>query len=102
MEFNEQNFSQIHQACVNRQEFEFLAPISATAFSKSAAPEEWRAYPPSLLPPEGYAHIFLHAGSDLRGSLMKLELLVFLEKGRILYRAANNDQVAIKVTWPNA
>lgn len=102
MEFNKDNYVQIQAACKSRQEIEFLAPISATAFEKSTAPEEWTAYPPCLLPPEGYAYVLAHAGNDARGSLMKLELLIYLDQGRVLYKAAANQQVAIKVTWPKA
>lgn len=102
MEFNEDSYSRIKTACMNRQEIEFLAPIAITAFEKSAAPEEWTAYPPCLLPPEGYAYVLANAGNDARGSLMKLELLIYLDHGRVFYKAAANQQVAIKVSWPKA
>ena len=46
--------------------------------------------------------VFVHAGNDAKGSLTKLELLNHLDGGRVLYKAFENQQVAIKVTWPNA
>lgn len=100
MEFNKDNYSAIQEACKNREEIEFFAPIACTAFEKSKAPNDWTAYPPCLLPPEGYAQVFVHAENDARGSLTKLELLIHLDGGRVLYKAIDNQKVAIKVTWP--
>ena len=65
------------------------------------APPEWTAYPPCILPPEGYAHVFLYAGSDAQGALTRLELVVHLDGGRILYKAKGSDLVALRVTWPS-
>ncbi|USY23667.1 hypothetical protein NIZ92_10010 [Alcaligenes sp. 1735tsa3] len=58
-------------------------------------------YPPCLLPPEDYAQVFVHAGNYARGYLTKLELLIHLDVGKILYKAIDNQKVAIKVTWPD-
>jgi len=102
MEFNKENYSAIKDACTNRKEIEFFAPIAATAFENSQAPEDWSPCPPCMLPPEGYAQVFVHAGSDARGSLSKLEILIHLDGGKVFYKAIENQQVAIKVTWPSA
>jgi hypothetical protein len=100
MLFNQENYLQIKQACESKHEIEFVAPIELTAFSAESLPQEWTAYPPCILPPQGYAQVFVHAGSDARGALTKLELVVHLDGGRILYKAHGNGQVALKVTWP--
>ncbi|MBT9538729.1 hypothetical protein [Thiobacillus sp.] len=100
MLFNQENYLQIKQACESKREIEFIAPIEITAFSAESAPREWTAYPPCILPPQGYAQVFVQAGSDARGALIKLELVVHLDGGRILYKAQSKDQVALKVTWP--
>lgn len=100
MEFNKDNYSAIQKACKNREEIEFFAPIACTAFENSTAPNQWTAYPPCLLPPGGYEQVFVRAGNDARGSLIKLELSIHLDGGRVLYKAIDNQKVAIKVTWP--
>ena len=100
MLFNQENYLQIKQACESKREIEFVAPIEITAFSAESVPQEWTAYPPCMLPPQGYAQVFIHAGSDAKGALTKLELVVHLDGGRILYKAHGNAQVALKVTWP--
>lgn len=99
MEFNEENFTTIKEACEQRNEIDFWVEKSVTAFSDSSAPDDWTAYPPVTLPPKGYAEIFLFAGSDKKGELMKLELLVHLDGGRILYKKDGNDKVLLKITW---
>jgi len=100
MEFNSENYSAIKMACEGKEEIEFVVEKSATAFSESEAPESWTAYPPACLPPEGYAQVFVHAGSDKRGALTRLELLVHLDGGRILYKRSGENSVSLKVTWP--
>ena len=99
MEFNKENYSTIKEACTNRKEIEFFTPITDTAFENGKAPDDWTAYPPCMLPPEGYAQVFVYAGSDAKGSLTKLELLIHLDGGRVLYKALENQQVGIKATW---
>ncbi len=101
MLFNQENYPQIKTACESKNEIEFEAPRELTAFATSSAPLEWTAYPPCALPPEGYAQVFVHAGADAKGELTRLELLVHLDGGRILYKAQANDRVALKVTWPH-
>ena len=100
MIFNSQNYPTIKSACQCRSEVEFIAEKSDTVFADSAAPEQWRPYPPAMLPPEGYADVFLHSGTDARGALMRLELLVHLDGGRILYKENGNSQVRLKIMWP--
>jgi hypothetical protein len=100
MLFNQENYPQIKSACENKTEIEFEVPEEITAFSSGSAPLEWTAFPPCLLPPEGYAQVFVYAGSDAKGALTRLELLVHLDGGRILYKAQNNNLVALRVTWP--
>jgi hypothetical protein len=101
VEFNASNYPTIKQACDSREEIEFIIDKSATAFSESEAPDEWTAYPPACLPPEGYAQVFVHSGNDKRGALTRLELVVHLDGGRILYKKRGEAQVSLKITWPN-
>ena len=101
MEFNIENYNTIKIACESKEEIEFVVEKSATAFSEADAPEEWTAYPPACLPPEGYAQVFIFAGNDKRGALTRLELLVHLDGGRILYKRSGENTVSLKVTWPN-
>lgn len=101
MFFDQENYTAIRDACKSKSEIEFEVPRAITAFSSSSAPSEWTAYPPCILPPEGYAHVFLHAGSDAQGALTRLELVVHLDGGRILYKAKGSDLVALRVTWPS-
>jgi hypothetical protein len=99
MEFKKENYSTIKVACENKKEIEFVVEISATAFSKSEAPSKWTAYPPACLPPEGYAQVLINSGSDKRGTLTKLELLVHLDGGQIFYKKVGNNEVSLKITW---
>jgi len=101
MLFNQENYNAIRDACKSKNEIEFEVPLAITAFSSSSAPPEWTAYPPCILPPEGYAQVFLHAGSDAQGALTRLELVVHLDGGCILYKAKGSDLVSLRVTWPN-
>ncbi len=100
MEFNLVNYNTIKAACESKEEIKFVVEKSATAFAKSEAPESWTAYPPACLPPEGYAQVFIHSGADKRGALTRLELLVHLDGGRILYKKSGENAVLLKVTWP--
>lgn len=102
MIFNAENYPQIRDACMKHLEIQFEAPIEITAFASSnvPVPDEWRAFPPAALPPEGYAQIFALASRDAQGELMKLELLVHLDGGRVLYKKAANNIVSLKITWP--
>lgn len=101
MKFNQNDYPIIKSACQNKQVIEFEVPKKITAFSDSEAPASWTAYPPALLPPDGYAQVFVHSGSDARGALTRLELIVHLDGGRILYKRSGPDEVALRVTWPN-
>lgn len=100
MKFDKHDYSTIRQACQSRAEIEFQAPKKITAFAESEPPSEWTAYPPCLLPPEGYAQVFIQSGADLRGALTRLELVVHLDGGRVLYRKESEDSVGMKITWP--
>ncbi|GEM19900.1 hypothetical protein NONS58_12990 [Nitrosococcus oceani] len=64
-------------------------------------PDEWQAFPPALLPPQGYAEVFIYSGNDARDALTRLELIVHLDGGSILYKKADSDSVGIRVTWPD-
>ncbi len=101
MEFNSENYNEIQAACKNKEVVEFTVEKSATAFSNSKAPDSWTAYPPTYLPPEGYAQVFAYAGNDKKGALTRLEIVVHLDGGRILYKAAEENAVSLKVTWPS-
>ena len=100
MLFNQANYAQIRAACESKTDMELEVPRSATAFAESQAPLEWTAYPPCILPPEGYAQVFVHSGADLRGAVTRFELTVHLSGGRILYKAKDHELVSMKVTWP--
>ena len=100
MEFDSGNYNTIKNACENKEEIEFVVEKLATAFAEAKAPKSWTAYPPACLPPEGYAQVFIHSGNDKRGALTRLELLVRLDGGRILYKEEGENAVSLKVTWP--
>ena len=100
MKFDQNDYPKIKQACQKKEEVEFDAMKSITAFENSDAPSNWTAYPPTLLPPEGYAQVFYHSGTNARGALTRLELVIHLDGGRILYKKKNEDTISLKVTWP--
>lgn len=102
MRFDAHDYTKIKSACQAKQEIEFEADKSITAFSDSEPPQDWTAYPPALLPPEGYAQVMIRSGSDLRGALIRLELVVHLDGGRIYYKKINDNAVRLKITWPNS
>lgn len=100
MNFDAENYRHIKSACERKEEIEFNVEKSATMFANSLAPQAWTAYPPATLPPEGYAQVFIYSGNDMRGVLMRLELIVHLDGGRILYKANGENNVSLKITWP--
>lgn len=100
MEYNAENYNAIREACEKRTEFELIASKSATVFSDGKAPDDWTAYPPCMLPPEGYAQVFYKGANDARGTLMKLELMIHLDGGKVFYKAMENELVVLKITWP--
>lgn len=102
MKFDKNDYPNIKHACQNKNSVEFEAPKSITAFENSEPPINWTAYPPALLPPEGYAQVFVSSGADAGGSLTRLELVVHLDGGRILYKKKDDDTVLLKVTWPGS
>ena len=102
MQFNAENYQAIREACEKREETEFWADKADTLFAGSEAPETWTAYPPCSLPKELYAQVFVYAGTDKRGALTRLELLVHLDGGRVYYQAQGEEAVSLKITWPNA
>ncbi|QYJ93350.1 hypothetical protein [Shewanella spartinae] len=99
MEFNQKNYPTIKKSCEEKQGIGFFVSKSATCFSDSEAPSDWTAYPPASLTKEAYAQIFVHAGTDARGTLTKLELAVHLDGGRILYKKRDDKFVDIQVTF---
>lgn len=103
MLFDQESYKTIRDACKSKSksEIEFEVPRAITAFSSGSAPSEWAAYPPCILPPEGCANVFRHAGSDAQGALTRLELVDHLDGGQILYKAKGSDLVALRVTWPS-
>lgn len=101
MLFNTENYAAIKKACEDKKEIEFVADLEITAFSVESVPIDWTSYPPSLLPPEGYAQVMIYASNDIKGALTRLEVVVYLDGGRIMYKSLGNNRVAIKVTWPN-
>ncbi|MGP3789331.1 hypothetical protein [Pseudomonas sp. B392_1p] len=100
MKFDKNDYPAIKQACLDKIEIDFDAPKEITVFSDSEAPDDWTAYPPAFLPPEGYAQVFAQSGAGARGELMRLELIVHLDGGRILYKRNGHGLVSLKVTWP--
>lgn len=100
MRFDQDDYPEIKNACENKLQVEFQVKKEITAFSGSEAPDDWTAYPPAFLPPEGYAQVFYHSGSDLKGALIRLELIVHLDGGRILYKKNGPDEISMKITWP--
>ena len=99
MEFNQENYPSIKQACENKQAIDFYAHKSSTSFSDSEAPSNWTAYPPALLSKEAYAQIYALSGNDARGALTKLELTVHLDGGKIKYKKRNEEFVDIEVSF---
>ena len=102
IEFNKENFPSIKEACENKKQIKFSVPLDITPFSAGGAPQQWTLYPPCILPPDGYAQVFAHAGSCAQGALITLELLIHLDCGKIEYKADGATKVALKVTWPDA
>lgn len=102
MLFNKENYPTIKSARQNRQLVEFKARIEDTGFESSdvEVPSDWKAFSPAIQSPEGYAQIFAHADSGVRGELIRLELLVHLDGGQVLYKSSGENLVAIKVIWP--
>ena len=102
MLFDAANYPKIKEACEKHVDIEFEAPIEITAFASRAdlVPTEWKAFPPMAKSAEDYARIFALAWPDARGELMKLELHVHLDGGRVLYKSAPNNCVLIRITWP--
>ena len=100
MEFTQETYETIKAACLEKQNIEFKANASFTHFSSDAIPQDWTAFPPCLLPPDGYSQVFAFAGTDARAALTRLELLVHLDGGRILYKDSGQGFVAIRIVWP--
>jgi hypothetical protein len=101
MEFNALNYPFIKSAYEKKKQIEFYVDKSATAFSESNAPDEWTAYPPPAVPQKDYVKPFVYSGNDIKGSLTRLEILIHLDDGKIFYKKHSNNQVLLKVTWPN-
>ncbi len=102
MEFNENDYPAIINYCGDKQDVEFEAAKEITAFASGEAPDDWTAYPPALLPSEGYAQVILLSGADVRGALTRLELTVYLNGGIIFYKKNGPDKVSLKITWPSS
>ena len=101
MQFNQMNYPFIKEACANHKDIEFVAPLSATAFGGGSgnAPQEWITAPPLRKPREEYERDVVSAGNTINDELAKLELSIHLEGGKIFYKASENKQVAIRVSW---
>lgn len=99
MEFNPTNYPQIRDACNKKQAIAFYVNKSATCFSNGKSPEEWTSYPPITLCKEALGQIFAYAPADERGTLTKLELIVHLLGGEILYKKRDNDKVDLNVKF---
>lgn len=99
MEFNPDNYPHIREACENQNSIFFYVNKSATCFKQGDAPDEWTPYPPVSLCKEALAQIYASAGPDERGTLTKLELIVHLSGGVILYKARGEDKVDLQVKF---
>lgn len=100
MLFNHETYNEIKFAMENKQEIIFFVNKSESVFAKSEAPNDWLAYPPTMLAPAEYLQILIQIGNSIRDALMRLELNVHLSGGRILYKKQSDKLVALKVTWP--
>lgn len=99
MEFNSQNCPAIKKACASEQAISFYAPKDATCFANSEAPDDWTPYPLASLEKDAYAQIYVHAGNDARGALIKLELTVHLLGGKIEYKKRDKKTVDLRVSF---
>ena len=99
MEFNPENYPLIKQACESKQTIEFYTHKTATCFADSEAPDIWTPLPPAELTKEAYAQIFALSGNDARGTLLKLELTVHLDGGKIQYKKRDKQTVDIRVMF---
>lgn len=102
MIFNVENYASIKSVCNKKAEIEFDAPLDLTAFNSSNVPNVWTPYPPAQMLPEEYARLLVYLGSDAKGTLTKLELLIYLNGGVILYKKNGSDYVSLKVIWPTS
>lgn len=99
MEFNIENYPEIRKYCEGKQDITFWAQKESTVFYNDNAPDNWKAYPPAQLTNEGYAQVFSQSRNDARGTLMKLELLIHLDGGRIEYKKKDANFVTLKVEF---
>ena len=101
MQFNQTNYPLIKEACASHKDIEFIVPMSATAFERGSGstPQEWTTAPPLKIPREEYERHIVSAGNTINDELARLELEVYLEGGKIFYKASENKQVAIRVSW---
>ena len=89
----------IRKAFEDQQSCEFSAAKGDTAFANGSAPDEWTAYPIGSLPPENIAIIFAGSGTDHRGMLTRLEVLLSYHQATVEYRVTDDDRVLIRFFW---
>lgn len=96
---NLEDFSLIKDKIKNKENTEFSIVRSATGFSDAFEIKEWERISPTVMV-EDYAVEIMHGlGNDLKGELAKIEVLVYLMGGVILYKELSKDEIAIKVIW---
>lgn len=102
MKFNKSNLPKIRNACENKEEIEFEAPKDITPFKNKSVPSQWKAFPPTVLPPEGYGKVLAYSSlsNTNDGVLTFLELIVHVDGGQTLYREHGPNEVSVKFTWP--
>jgi hypothetical protein len=102
MEFNQENYQNIRQEFLDRNEFQIQVHIQDTAFSPDNVPVDWLECPPSSLADEDLIRCLLYLSDEMRDRLTRLELMVHRAGGKLLYKSLGESLVAIKVTWPSA
>jgi len=96
---NLEDFSLIKDKIKNEENTEFSIIRSATGFSEDFEIKEWQRISPTTMVKEYAAEIMHGLGNDLKGELAKIEVLVYLMGGVILYKEESKDEIAIQVIW---
>ena len=96
---NLEDFNLVKNKIKNKENTEFSIIRSATGFSEEFEIKEWQRISPTTMVKEYAAEILYGLGNDLKGELAKIEVLVYLMGGVILYKELSKNEIALKVIW---
>ena len=97
--FNSEIYNDILKSCEAKNDVEFLIDKESTPFrNTNILTSDWTEYPIPLLPKEDYARIFVGTGANDTGRLMRLQIAVYLDGGKVLYKDVGQD-VGVRVSW---